>query len=121
MDVKKSVGYDDIPCKFLKIGATPLAGILFQMVNIFWMNVISQVYLNLQKLLLYLKKLDRLFKENYKPVSILTAISKVLSEFLAISCLPSSARFFQNFSLVFDKDIAAKPPYYWWLEIGNLN
>ena len=35
MDVKKSVGYDDIPCKCLKIGATPLAGILFQMVNIF--------------------------------------------------------------------------------------
>ena len=34
MNVKKSVGYDDIPCKFLKIGATPLAGILCQMVNI---------------------------------------------------------------------------------------
>ena len=34
MNVKKSVGYDDISCKFLKIGATPLAGILCQMVNI---------------------------------------------------------------------------------------
>ena len=37
----------------------------------------SQICLNWQKFLLYLKKLDRLFKENYRPVSILTAISKV--------------------------------------------
>ena len=37
MNVKKSVGYDgydDIPFEFLKIGTTPLAGILCQMVNI---------------------------------------------------------------------------------------
>ena len=34
MNVKKSVGNDDIPCKFLKIGTTPPAGILCQMVNI---------------------------------------------------------------------------------------
>ena len=47
MNVKKSVGYDDIPCKFLTIGATPLAGILCQMVNISLENVISQICYNM--------------------------------------------------------------------------
>ena len=34
MNVKKSVGYDDIPCKFLKMCATPFAKIMCKMVNI---------------------------------------------------------------------------------------
>ena len=46
---------------------------------------------------------------------------KFLSEFLEISCLLSSTRFFQNFYLVLGKDIAVRPPYYGWLKIGNLN
>ena len=34
MNAKKSVDINDIPCKYLKIGVTFLAGIVCQMVNI---------------------------------------------------------------------------------------
>ena len=77
MNIKKSVGYDDIPCKFLKIGATPLAGILCQMVNISLNECNFPDMLKFAEIAALLKKLDRLVKENYRPVSILTAISKV--------------------------------------------
>ena len=40
---------------------------------------------------------------------------------MEISCLLSSIIFLQYFYLVLDKDIAARPPYYRWLKIGNLN
>ena len=77
MNVKKSVGYDDIPCKFLKIGATPLAGILCQMVNISLNECNFPDMLKFAEIAALLKKLDRLVNENYRPVCILTAISKV--------------------------------------------
>ena len=77
MNVKKSVGYDDIPCTFLKIGATPLAGILCQMVNISLNECNFPVMLKFAEIAALLKKFDRLVKQNYRPVSILTAISKV--------------------------------------------
>ena len=36
INAQKRVGYNDILCKFLKIGATLLAGILCQKVDISW-------------------------------------------------------------------------------------
>ena len=36
INAKKTVGYDDIPCKLLKMCATLLAGILCQKVDISW-------------------------------------------------------------------------------------
>ena len=34
MNDKKATGYDGIPCKLLKIGPYPLAGMLYKLVNI---------------------------------------------------------------------------------------
>ena len=92
MNVKNSVGYDDIPCKFLKIGATPLAGILCQMVNI------SLNECNFPGLLF----------------CFWARFGKSVVCFLRPDV-------FQNLYLVLDKDIAARPPNYGWLKIGNLN
>ena len=58
------------------------------------MKVKSQIYLNLQKLLLYLKNLIDCSK---KTIDQSVFSLKFLSDFLATSCLPSSTRFFSKF------------------------
>ena len=121
MNAKKSVGYDDIPCKFLKIGATPLAGILCQKVDISLEECNFPDLLKFSEIAALFQKIDRLFKGNYRLVSILTAISKVFERmFGKKSCLIFAIRF-KKIYLVLDKDIAARPPYYGWLQFGHLN
>ena len=71
--------------------------------------------------LLYLKNLIDCSKKTIDQSAFSRQFLKFLSEFWEISCLLSSTRFFQNFYLALDKDIAARPPYYGWLKIGNLN
>ena len=113
MNVKKSVGYDDIPCKFLKIGATPLAGILCQMVNISLNECNFPDMLKFAEIAALLKKtMIDLSKKTIDQSASSLQFRKFLSKFLEISCLLSSTRFFQNFYLASAKDIAVRPPDY---------
>ena len=121
MNVKKSVGYDDIICKFLKIGATSPAGILCQMVNISLNECNFPDMLKFAEIAALLKNLIDFSKKTIDQSAFSRQFRKFLSEFLEISCQLSSTRFFQNFYLALGKDIAVRPPYYGWLKIGNLN
>ena len=73
---KKATGYDGIPCKLLKIGAYPPARILRKLIN---MSILECKFPDMLKFaeISALLKNRRLCKENYRPVSLLTALSKV--------------------------------------------
>ena len=77
IDVKKSTGFDNIPAKFLKIGAGPLAGILSNLINLSFQECIFPDMLKYAELAALFKKSERIIKENYRPVSVLTALSKL--------------------------------------------
>ena len=103
-NAKKYVGYDDIPGKFLQIGATPLAGISCQMVDISLKECNFPDLLKFAEIAALFIKLDKLLKENSRPVSILTAISKVFGWVFGESVVYFlRSDFFQNFYLVLDR------------------
>ena len=77
MNDKKATGCDGIPCKLLKIGAFPLAEILCNLINMSVDKCVFPGLLKFAEISALFKKLDRLCKENYRPVSILTDLSKV--------------------------------------------
>ena len=74
--MKKSTGFDDIPSKLLKIGSAPLACPIFDLINLIFMEVCFPDMLQYAEVAAVFKKLDNLNKENYRPVSVLTALSK---------------------------------------------
>ena len=77
MNTKKSTGYDIIPIKLLKIGAAPLAGILSHLLNMSIEQCLFPDELKFADVAALYKKAKRMCKENYRPVSILTSLSKV--------------------------------------------
>ena len=77
MNDKKATGCDGIPCKLLKIGIFPLAEILCNLIDMSMDECVLPGLLNFAEISALFKKLDRLCKENYRPVSILTALSKL--------------------------------------------
>ena len=58
------------------------------------------------------KKRDRLLKKIYRPVSILMAITKVFERVFGNQLSTFFDQIFSKFLSGFDKDIAARPPYY---------
>ena len=75
--VNKSTGYDRFPVKLLKVGADALSMILSELINMSIDECTFPDLLKYAEIADLFKKLDRLWKENYRPVSILTALSKV--------------------------------------------
>ena len=77
LDATKAMDFDEIPSKFLQIGAAPLAVPIAYIVNLSILQCIFPTVLQNAEVAVLFKKLDSLMKENYNPVSILTAVSKV--------------------------------------------
>lgn len=77
LNPKKSTGYDNIPAKLLRIGAEPLSLVLSRIINKCTQEGFFPDSLKLAEVAALFKKLDMLNKDNYRPVSILTAISKI--------------------------------------------
>ena len=77
LQTNKACGYDNIPAKFLKLGANKLSLSLTPIIN---NSIMSSKYPDGAKMAqvspLY-KKQDRLSKTNYRPVSVLTSSSKI--------------------------------------------
>ena len=77
LNIKKATGYDSIPPKLLRIAAKPLTRPLTKIVN---NSLCSNIFPNALKLAdvspIY-KKVDRLLKENFRPISVLSCLSKV--------------------------------------------
>ena len=80
MDSKKSTGYDGIPVKLLKVGTDPLSMIISELINMYIDECAFPGLLKYAEIAALFKKLDRLCKQNYRPVSILTALSKVFEK-----------------------------------------
>ena len=80
MDKKKATGYDNIPPKILKVAAHELA---FPITNLINLSVEASCFPNNLKkseLSPLFKARDSLLSENYRPLSILPAISKVFEK-----------------------------------------
>ena len=81
MDSKKFTGYDGFPVKLLKVGANPLSMmIISELINMSIDECTFPDLLKYAEIAALFKKLDRLCKENYRPVSILTALCKVFEK-----------------------------------------
>ena len=82
IDTSKAVGFDNIPGKLLKIGASSLAVPVTALVN---MSIQENTFPDLLKYAevssLY-KKGDPLLKNNYRPLSVLSALSKIFEKLI---------------------------------------
>ena len=108
MNDKKATGYDGIPCKLLKLDAFPLAGILCKLINISISECKFPDVLKLADISALFKKIDRLCKDNYRPVSILTALSKVFERCHSNQLLFYFEKLFSKFYLGLEKVTAVK-------------
>ena len=95
LDSKKSTGYDGIPVKLLKVGTVPLSVMISKLINLSIDECTFPDLLKYAEMAALFKKLDRLCKENYRPVSILTALSKVFEK---IYCRQLTSYFDRIFS-----------------------
>ena len=105
MDCKKSTGFDDIPCKLLKIGSAPLAPPICNLVNLMFMESCFPDILKYAEVAALFKRLDNLNKGNYRPVSVLTALSKVFEK---VSCVQMSS----YVEFIFSKFLSGFRPTY---------
>ena len=80
LNVKKSTGYDKIAPKILKTGASNLASIITVMVNDMFETSSFPEQLKRAEIQPLHKKGSRLMKANYRPVSILTSLSKIFEK-----------------------------------------
>ena len=77
MDPKKAQGYENIPNKLLRLGASGISSQVSQLVN-HCLNVCEFTdIMKLADVSSLFKKKDNLRKENYRPVSVLPSLSKV--------------------------------------------
>ena len=105
MHCKKSTGFDDIPVKLLKIGSAPLAPPICNLVNLMFMESCFPDILKYAEVAALFKRLDNLDKGNYRPVSVLTALSKVFEK---VSCVQMSS--YSEF--IFSKFLSGFRPTY---------
>ena len=78
----KSCGYDCIPAKLLKIGAYPMSQSLMPLINECINQCVFPQSCKFAEVSPLFKKGDSLSKSNYRPVSILPALSKIIEGIL---------------------------------------
>ena len=108
MDCKKS-GFDDIPRKLLKIGSAPLARPIYNLINLMFMESCFPDMLKYSKVAALFKRLHNLNKENYRPVSVLTALSKVFEKVSRVHLSSYFESIFSKFLSGLGLHLAAKP------------
>ena len=80
LNIHKAVGLDDIAPRFLRDGATHLSPIIAHIVNLSIGSSTVPHDLKLAKVIPLFKKNSRLEVGNYRPVSLLSTISKILEK-----------------------------------------
>jgi hypothetical protein len=83
LDTKKATGYDDISAKILKLGSPILHIPLTNIFNKCILNSVFPSQLKCANVYPVFKKDNALVKKNYRPVSVLTSISKVFEKLIA--------------------------------------
>ena len=97
LNVRKATGFDGIPSKFLRIGAAPLAALISDIVNMSISECTFPDILKYAEIASLFKRLDSLKKENYRPVSVLTALSKIFENVFNMQMSQYFDLIFSNF------------------------
>ena len=103
MDPKKAQGCDNIPTKLLWIGSRPLAQTLTGHINCAFEKATDPDSLKLAEGSSQFKKNDNLDRMNYRPVSILTAISKVYERAMSSQLIVYFDKIFSSLLSAFRK------------------
>ena len=103
MDPKKAQGCDNIPTKLLQIGSRPLAQTLTGHINCAFEKATYPGSLKLAEGSSQFKKNDNLDKMNYRPVSILTAISKMYERAMSSQLIVYFDKIFSSLLSAFRK------------------
>ena len=120
MNYKKATGCDGIPCKHLKIGALPLAEILYNLINMSSNGCVFPGFLKFAEISALFKHFYMLCKENYRLVSILIALSKVFERNHANQISSFFKRYSRNYCLDFVKNTVVKPHPWEWFKTGKM-
>ena len=84
LEGNKAVGHDGLSSKFIKLSGKPLAMPLCELFNRCVMSSQFPVDMILAEIIpVFKKKIESLFKENYRSVNVLTVISKIFERVLA--------------------------------------
>ena len=83
-DAKKAQGYDMVPMKLLQKSAPYIPPYIAELVNNSFIKGVSPGDLKLAEVSSLVKKKDALNKMNYRPVSILIALSKVYEKAMSL-------------------------------------
>ena len=100
LNIRKATGYDNIPAKLLRLASDELAAPLASLINKCLLSNMFPDTMKCAELGPVYKKGDNLIKENYRPVSILTAISKLYESVL-------NDQLSSHFSDIFDNLLSA--------------
>ena len=79
---KKATGYDQIPPKLLKLGATVICGHIQYLFNACLQSSVFPSSLKCAEVCPIYKKSDTLNVSNYRPISVLTCISKIFEKLM---------------------------------------
>jgi hypothetical protein len=112
LNIKKAPGFDGISAKMIKLAKPVVTGPITSLIN---KSIETSIFPDQLKVTqvkpLFKNKTDQLDKANYRPVSVLPAISKILSEQFLISSLLSLKTIFILFCQLFVPDIGVKQPF----------
>ena len=99
LNISKSTGLDGIPARFIKDAAEVIKGPITYIVNLSLRSGIFPNEMKLAKVIPLHKKKSRLDAGNYRPVSILSVVSKVLEKtvFLQLNSYLVENNFFYQF------------------------
>ena len=108
LDHNKAFGHDMIIAKFLKLAADIIAGPLANILN---KGILQGTFPSSMKLAVVspvYKKKDPFNKENYRPISVLTALSKVFEKAIELQLSPFLNRKFSNFLCAYGKHFSSQ-------------
>ena len=83
IDVKKAMGYDEMPAKFLKSAVNIIAGPLTKLFNLSIAKGEYPDFLKIAKVLPIYKKGEHTDMNNYRPISVLSHMNKILETIIS--------------------------------------
>ena len=104
LDKNTSIGIDDVPPKLIILASHVISGPLSDFINSTLIG--ESIFPSVEKAACVtpaFKKSDRLNKENYRPISVLNTVSKVLERFLANQMIPYLNNIFSVFLSAYRK------------------
>ena len=103
LNTRKFTGYDNIPAKLLRMAHVALASPISKLINnAMQMNVFPET-MKCAKLSPIYKKDDNLLKKNFRPVSVLTGISKLYESVVNDQLLQFFCKLFNDLICAFRK------------------